>query len=80
MIGKLVLPQSFVAVFSGKVGWRETKRIIHKFQEVMVDKLDDELKPGWKGRFKRKRPSVFVEDDWVQEHSVEPRNAKTMKQ
>ena len=79
MFGKLVFPQSLVAVFSNKVGWRETKRIIHKFQEVVVDKIDDELKSGWQGRFKRKRLSVFVEDDWVRETSLEPRNAKTMK-
>ena len=70
MIGKLVLPQSLVAVFCNKVGWRGTKRIIHKYQEVVVDKMDDELKSGWQGRFKRKRPSVFVEDDRVREHSV----------
>ena len=61
-MGKLVLPQSLIAVFCNKVGWRETKRIIHKYQEVVVDKMDDELKSGWQGRFKRKRLSVFVED------------------
>ena len=74
------MPQSLVAEFCNKVGWQETKRIIHKFQEVAVDKMDDGLKSGWQGRFKRKRLSVFVEDDWVREHSVEPRHAKTMKQ
>ena len=79
MIGELVLPQSLVAVFCNKVGWRETKRIIHKYQEVVVDKMEDELKSGWQGRFKRKRPSVFVEDDWVREHGVEPQHAETMK-
>ena len=62
------------------MGWRGTKRIIHKYQEVVVDKIEDELKSGWQGRFKRKRLSVFVEDDWVREHGVEPRHAKTMKQ
>ena len=79
LIGKLVLLQSLVAVFCNEVDWRETKRIIHKYQEVVVDKMDDELKSGWQGRFKRKRLSVFVEDDWVQEHRVEPQHAKTMK-
>ena len=79
MLGRLVLPQSLVAVFSNKVGWRETKRSIHEFQAVVVDKLDDELKSGWHGRFKRTRLSVFVEDNWVREHSAEPQNAKTMK-
>ena len=80
LFGKLVLPQSLVAVFSNKVGWRETKRSIHEFQAVVVDKLDDELKSGWQGRYKRTRLSMFVEDDWVREHSVEHRHAKTMKQ
>ena len=79
MLGKLVMPQSLVAVFSNKVGWRETKRIIHKFQAVVVDKSDDVLESGWQGRYKRTRLSVFVEDDWVREHSAEPRHAKTMK-
>ena len=72
LIGKLVLPQSFVAIFCNKVGWRETKRIIHKYQEVVVDKMEDELKSWWQGRFKRKRLSVFVEGDWVCEQGVEP--------
>ena len=79
LIGKLVLPQSLVAAFCNKVGWGETKRIIHKYQEVVVDKMEDELKSGSQGRFKRKRLSVLVEDDWVREHGVEPRHAKTMK-
>ena len=79
LISKLVLPQSLVAVFCNKVGWRETKRIIHKCQEVVVDKMDDDLKSGWQGRFKRKRLSAFVEDNWVQEHRMEPRHAKTME-
>ena len=78
LLGILVLPQSLVAVFSNKVGWLETKRIIHKFQAVVVDMLDDELKSGWQGGYKRARLSVVVEDKWVREHSVEPRHAKTM--
>ena len=61
------------------MGWQETKRILYKYQELVVDKMDDELKSGWQGRFKRKCLSVFIEDDWVREHSVEPRHAKTMK-
>ena len=65
MLGERVLPQSLVAVYSNKKGWRETKGIIHNFQAVVVDKLDDELKSGWQGRYKRTRLSVFVEDDWV---------------
>ena len=79
LIGKLVLLQYLVAVFCNKVGWRETKRIIHKYQEVVVDKMDDELKSGWQGRFKRKRLSVFVEDDWVGEHGVKPQHAEKME-
>ena len=51
LIGKLVLPQSLVAVFRDKVGWRETKRIIHKFQEVVVDRFDDGLRSRWQGKF-----------------------------
>ena len=79
LLGKLVLPQSLVLLISNKAGWKETKRIIHKFQTVVVDRLDEELKSGWQGRFKRVRPSVFIEDDWVHEHRVEPRQAKTMR-
>ena len=78
LLGKLVLPQSLVLLFINKVGWKETKRVIHKFQSVVVDRLDEELKSGWQGRFKRVRPNVFIEDDWVHEHTVEPRHAKTM--
>ena len=79
LLGKLVLPHSLVAAFINKVGWRETKRIIYKFQAVVVDKLDGELKSGWQGRYKRTRLSVFVEDDWVREHGLEPRHAKMMR-
>ena len=79
LLGKLVLPQSLVVVFINKVGWRETKRIVYKFQAAVVDKLDEELKSGWQGRYKRTRLSVFVEDDWVREHGLEPRHAKMMK-
>ena len=45
-----VLPQSLVVAFIYKAGWRETERIIHKFQAVVVDKLGGELKSGWQGR------------------------------
>ena len=65
LLGKLVLPQSLVVAFINKVGWHETKRIIHKFQAVLVDKLDNELKSGWQERYKKTRLSVFVDDDWV---------------
>ena len=78
LLGKLVLPQSLVVAFINMVGWRETKRIIYKFQVAVVDRLDEELKSGGQGRRKRTRLSVFVEDDWVREHSVEPRHAKMM--
>ena len=50
LIGQLVLPQLLVSVFCNEVGWRETKRIIHKYQEVVVDKMDDELKSGLAGK------------------------------
>ena len=79
LISKLVLPQLLVVVFCNNVGSLKTKRIIHKYQEVVVDKIDDELKSGWQGRSKRKRPGVFVEEDWVREHSVEPQYAKAMQ-
>ena len=46
LLGKLFLPQLLVVAFVNKVGWRETKRIIYRFQAVVVDKLDDELISG----------------------------------
>ena len=79
LLGKLVLPRSLVGVLITKVGWRETKRVIFKFQSVVVDRLDNVLKGGWRSKGKRKRPCVFVEDDWRGEHDVMPRHAKTMR-
>ena len=68
LLGKLVLPQSLVLALISKVRWRETKRIIYKFQAAVIDKLDVDLKPGGQGRWKRTRLGVFVEDDGVREH------------
>ena len=76
--GKLVLSRSLVVVFSNKLSWSQTKKIVRRLQSEVAERLDMFLTTLLGDDRKQSHPCAFIRGDQRNEHLSEPRHAKLM--